>query len=280
MDKKPIVAIMYDFDNTLSTHDMQEYTFIPSLGQTPGEFWSHTDKLAHEYGMDHILAMLWAVAREAKKNGIELTREKLTEYGKDIQFHNGVEGWFDRINSYGDALGFEIRHYIISSGIKPMIEGCPIADKFYNIFAGDYVYGEDGTPVWPAMSINYTNKTQFLYRINKGVEDIAEDTRLNQHLPYDEKPIPFAHMVYIGDGSTDVPAMKIVRKNGGYAIGVAEDVSIEHQLANEDRVDFFVHADYSEGSKMDEAMKVILNKMKALNDFTAVSTSMANKKVK
>ncbi len=280
MDKKPIVAILYDFDNTLSTRDMQEYSFIPDLGMTPYEFWTHTDQLAHEQNMDHILAMLMAVAQDAKKHGIVLTREKLVEYGRDVEFHKGVKSWFDRVNAYGEALGFEVRHYVISSGILPMIEGCSIADKFYKIYAGEYVYGEDGTPVWPAMSINYTNKTQFLYRINKGVEDISEDNRLNQHLPYDEKPIPFAHMIYVGDGSTDVPAMKIMRKNGGYAIGVTTDLSLPHQLSHEDRVDFFVNADYSEGSKMDEAIKVILNKIKALNDFTAVSTSIANKKVK
>ncbi|MDE7454878.1 MAG: haloacid dehalogenase-like hydrolase [Clostridia bacterium] len=255
---KPVVALIYDFDNTLSTKDMQEFTFIPALGMEPAEFWNKTDELAHSTDMDHILAYMYLMAKEAKSKHIPLDRDALKAMGKDVQFFPGVEDWFCRINAYGESVGLEVRHYILSCGLKSMIEGCKIANQFHNIFACDYIYDDKGEPLWPSIAINYTSKTQFLYRINKGVEDIGEDAKLNMYMSRDERVVPFDQMIYIGDGLTDVPSMKLVRQRNGYAIGVYKKPTDAAYLVDQDRVDFYLKCDYTEGGEIDTAMKAIL----------------------
>ena len=255
---KPIVALIYDFDNTLSTRDMQEFTFIPALGMEADEFWKKTDEIAHNYEMDHILAYMYLMAKEAKKKNISLSPDALREMGRDVQFFDGVKEWFSRINAYGDSLGLEVRHYILSCGLKSMVEGCEIAHEFHNIFACDYFYGDNGEPLWPSIAINYTSKTQFLYRINKGVEDIGEDAKLNMYMSRDERVVPFDRMIYIGDGLTDVPSMKLVRQRNGYAIGVYKKPTDATYLVDQNRVDFYLKCDYTEGGEIDTAMKAIL----------------------
>lgn len=269
--KNNIVALIYDFDNTLSTKDMQEFTFIPSLGMTPDEFWRMSDETSHRYQMDHILAYMYLMATQARQKNVHLTCDTLRQMGKDVQFFDGVREWFGRINDYGKKLGLEVRHYIISCGLKPMIEGCPIGNEFYNIFACDYVYDEKGEPVWPAVAINYTSKTQFLYRINKGVEDVGEHKRLNMYMPTNERAVPFTHMIYIGDGLTDVPSMKLARSRGGYAVGVYRNPTDASYLVADDRVDFYVKCDYTPDSEMDKAMKSILEKICAQEKFEELS---------
>ncbi len=278
--KRPIVAVIYDFDNTLSTKDMQEFTFIPALGITADEFWKQCDETSHSLNMDHILAYMYLMAHQAKSKGLTLTSETLREMGKDVKFFPGVKSWFSRINEYGANLGLEVRHYIISCGLKPMIEGCDIAKEFYNIFACDYVYDSNGEPVWPAVAINYTSKTQFMYRINKGVEDVGEHKKLNMYMPRNERVVPFENMIYIGDGLTDVPSMKLTRQRGGYAIGVYRKPEDATYLVDEERVDFYVKSDYRENSDMDMAMKAILNKICAtsqLNNLAQLSMSVDKK---
>lgn len=270
---KPIIALIYDFDNTLSTRDMQEFTFIPALGMSPSEFWANCDKLAQENSMDHILAYMLLMAKKANEKGIDLSPESLRKMGKDVQFFDGVDTWFKRINDYGESLGLEIRHYIISCGLKYMIEGCDIGKEFYNIFACDYLYDENGKVIWPSVAINYTSKTQFLYRINKGVEDMGEHKKLNMYMPQNERVVPFENMIYIGDGLTDVPSMKLTRSRGGYAIGVYKYPADATYLVKEDRVDFYVASDYTEGSEMDVAMKAILNRISAKIRFKELSES-------
>lgn len=266
-----IVALIYDFDNTLSTKDMQEFTFIPSLGMTSADFWKQSDEVAHRYDMDHILAYMYLMATKAREKNIHLTRDKLMEMGHDVKFFEGVKSWFKRINAYGESLGLEVRHYIISCGLKPMIEGCAIAKEFYNIFACDYVYDEGGEPLWPSIAINYTNKTQFLYRINKGVEDMCDDKQLNMYMPTDQRVVPFSNMIYIGDGLTDVPSMKLARSRGGYAVGVYRKPEDALYLIDEERVNFYVKCDYREGSQMNIALKSILEKICAETKFNELS---------
>ena len=268
---KPIVALIYDFDNTLSTRDMQEFTFIPALGMTSEEFWGKSDEIAHKYQMDHILAYMFLMATKAREKHIKLSREALREMGKDVQFFDGVKEWFKRINAYGESLGLEVRHYILSCGLKSMVEGCGVADEFYNIFACDYLYDEHDEPVWPSIAINYTSKTQFLYRINKGVEDVGEHTKLNMYMPRNERVMPFDQMIYIGDGLTDVPSMKLVRQRGGYAIGVYKKPSDASYLVDQERVDFYLKCDYTEGGGIDVAMKAILDKIRAKIQFHNLS---------
>lgn len=268
---KPIVALIYDFDNTLSTRDMQEFTFIPALGMTADEFWQKSDELAHKYQMDHILAYMYLMATKAREKHISLSPEALKEMGRDVQFFDGVKEWFARINAYGDKLGLEVRHYILSCGLKSMIEGCGVANEFYNVFACDYLYDGNGEPLWPSIAINYTSKTQFLYRINKGVEDVGEHTKLNMYMPRNERVVPFDQMVYIGDGLTDVPSMKLVRQRGGYAIGVYKKPSDASYLVDQERVDFYLKCDYTDGGEIDTALKAVLDKISAKIHFSSLS---------
>jgi len=271
--KKPIVAIMYDFDKTLCTRDMQEYTFIPSVGMEPGEFWGFANEVAIAETMDRILSYMYCMVEKARQTGNPLTRESLVACGKDIEYHPGVEGWFERINRYAEEAGVEVEHYVLSSGLKEIIEGSSIAKYFKRIYACEFLY-KDGQAYWPKMAVNYTNKTQFVYRINKGVLNIYNDVDLNNSRPDSEKRVFFSNMIYIGDGLTDVPCMKLVKQSGGHSIAIYQ-AGEKHKTApllKHDRVDWMFEADYSEGSELDQSIKLLLenlayfNKLKGLHE--------------
>ena len=265
MNKKPIVAIMYDFDKTLSPKDMQEYGFISELGMKSEDFWEKSRLNMVNHNMDQILAYMLTMLQEAEGRML-LTRNIFNEMGRNVKLFEGLETWFDRINLYGEKLGLEIEHYIISSGLKEIIQGTEIAHNFKEIYAAEYCYNENNIPIWPAMAVNYTSKTQFLFRINKGVLDVTEHKGLNESTPDNKKRIPFCNMIYIGDGLTDVPCMKLVKINGGHSIAVYhDDRCIADSLISQGRVDFVVNADYSENSEMEKTVYTILNQIAALN---------------
>ena len=220
--KKPIVAIMYDFDKTLCTKDMQEYAFIPSLGMTAPDFWSEVRDMTDREEMDNILAYMFIMVEKAREKHIPITRQMFQEMGAHVEFFKGVTGWFDRITAFGEAVGVQVEHYIVSSGIKEIIEGTEIADHFKKIYACEFLYDESGSIQWPKYAVNYTAKTQFLFRINKGILTIDSKSAdiLNGYTPEDDRRVPFYNMIYIGDGLTDVPSMKLVKLNGGQSIAV------------------------------------------------------------
>lgn len=263
MKRQNDVVLMYDFDKTLSTVDMQEYVFIPSLNMQPRDFWKQADGFAITHSMDNILSTMFLMVDKAKNGNVPITRQTLTAQGKSIQYQPGVDTWFDRINAYGKSQNVNVKHYIISSGLKCIIEGCSIAKYFTKIYASEFLYDEKDVPIWPAVAINYSSKTQYLYRIHKGVEDITEHTRLNRRIPDAEHQTPFENMVYIGDGLTDVPSMKLTRLNGGYSIGVYQDEKNSDYLVHDDRVSFFVPADYSAESQMERVVKAIIKRVSA-----------------
>ncbi len=262
MQNNTTIALMYDFDNTLSTRDMQEYDFIPQLNMTAEEFWAEANGFAKANNTDGILAVMLLMKQKAL--GTELcTRDKLVESGKKIEFHKGVLTWFDRINAFAASNGVNLEHYIISSGLKPMIEGSAIGKYFKQIYACDFVYDKSGQPIWPAVAVNYTSKVQFLYRINKGVFDVSENVRLNSFMAEEERHVPFCNMIYIGDGLTDVPCMKLTRQNGGQSIGVYKEGTKNQYLIKEDRVNFLVKADYSQNSELELIVQTIILKVRA-----------------
>lgn len=272
---KPIVAIMYDFDKTLCTKDMQEYTFIPNVGLTPKDFWTESNKLAKDKKMDAILAYMYLMIEKAHAARVSIRRNEFVKMGKDLQFFPGVIEWFKRINRIGDELGLSVEHYIISSGLHEIIEGSSIYKEFKDVFACEYLYDENDIACWPKNAVNYTTKTQFLFRINKGVLDISNDNDLNTYTPEDDRPVPFRNMIYIGDGLTDVPCMKLVKINGGYSIAVfqrGKKNKVEDLITN-NRVNFIEPADYSEGSDLDKTVKLILSKMSMVNDLTQKTKS-------
>ena len=263
MEKQPIVAFLYDFDKTLCTTDMQNYAFIPSLGMTPAEFWELANGFGRRNRIDGILAYMYTMIQESKRKNILFTRQDLVEKGKSIVLFPGVQDWFRRINEFGAAQGVQVEHYIISSGLREIIEGSTIQDVFKEIYASEFYYDENGVPVWPKLAVNFTAKTQFVYRINKGVLDVSDDKTLNDSMPDDSKRVPFHNMIYVGDGLSDVPCMKMMRAYGGQAIAVYQEsnrMGVEDLMAK-GRVDFIFKADYSEGTALDLTVKNIIRKM-------------------
>lgn len=260
---RPIVALLYDFDKTLCTQDMQNYAFIPSLGMEPADFWQEANVFGRKEHMDGILAYMYTMLRKSREKGLPLNRQALVEKGRDIVLFPGVAEWFERIREFGRAQGVEVEHYILSSGLKEIIEGSGIGDHFKEIYASEFYYDETGTPVWPKLDVNFTAKTQFVYRINKGVLDVANDRDLNASMPDDSKRVPFTNMIYVGDGLSDVPCMKMMRAYGGQAIAVyqPDDRSDVEELLSRGRVDFVFPADYREGTALDLTVKNIIRKM-------------------
>lgn len=266
--KRPIVALMYDFDKTLCTKDMQEYGFIPSVGMSAGAFWSEVNALTDGEAMDNILAYMYKMVEKAVEQNVPITRETFRKLGEGVEYFDGVESWFERINAYGEALGVRVEHYIVSSGIREIIDGTSIAPHFKKIYACEFMYGKDGSIKWPKFAVNYTAKTQFLFRINKGVltVDSRSNARLNQYTPEQERRVPFKNMIYIGDGLTDVPCMKLVKSNGGQSIAVysherGRDVARELLEAN--RVSYILPADYGPGGDLETVVKAIMRKIHA-----------------
>lgn len=263
-EDKPVLAICYDFDKTLSPDDMQAQGYIQSVGCNVSDFWQESNKLAGSNDMDQNLA--WMLTMKMKAEGkVIFTKEELMKYGAQVRLFPGVEEWFDRIREYGEERGVIVEHYIISSGLKEMIEGTKVAEKFEKIYASSFYYNENNVAVWPAQVINYTNKTQFLYRIEKGVLDI-NDQGVNESFSPEEMRVPFRNMVYIGDSDTDIPCMKLVNKSGGHSIGVfnaeTKDKTKVHKMLKENRIRYYVPADYSEGKELDTLIKAIIDKTK------------------
>lgn len=266
--KQPIVAMIYDFDKTLCTKDMQEYGFIPSLGMTAEAFWDEARTLTDREAMDDILAYMYLMTQKCREKGVTVTRQTFNALGKGVEFFPGVEGWFERINHYGEAMGLHIEHYIVSSGLKEIIEGTSIGAHFKRIYACEFMYKDDGSILWPKFAINYTAKTQFLFRINKGVLDIDSRSaaRLNEFTPEEKRRIPFHNMIYIGDGLTDVPCMKLVKSHGGQSIALynpAQGDRLACTLLEDNRVNFAVPADYSPDHPLETVVQAILCAIKS-----------------
>ncbi|OIP83004.1 MAG: phosphoserine phosphatase [Porphyromonadaceae bacterium CG2_30_38_12] len=269
---KPIVALIYDFDGTLSPGNMQEYAFIKATDMSVKDFWTENTEKAKSQDADQILTYMFLMLQKAKGKGISLKKSQFKEFGKSVELFNGVEDWFDRINEFGKSKDVVVEHFINSSGLKEMIEGTKIAKKFKKIFACSYLYNVDGIAEWPAVSVNFTNKTQFLFKINKGIDSVYESKKINDFIPESERRVPFSNMVYFGDGETDIPCMKLVKEQGGHSIAVYQPGKIDKKkraskLINENRVNFVCQADYSEDKEIDKVVKTIIGKIKADSDF-------------
>ena len=258
MRKVPTVAFMYDFDKTLCDQDMQNYSFIPNLNMTSEEFWNETEKFSKKNYMEGILAYMYYMMYKCKEKNIPFTQDYLHSLGKNVNFYKGVQNWFSRINQYGESLGIKVEHYIISSGIKDIIDGSDIKDEFKKIFACQYYFDENGEAVWPKIAINYTQKTQYIFRISKGALDETDNKKVNDKMS--DRIIPYQNMIYVGDGLTDVPCMTFVKKQGGISIAIypkgKKDKVVDLLLDN--RVNYICSADYQEGSDLDSLVKLIM----------------------
>lgn len=253
------LALIYDFDQTLCNKNMQEYSLLPQLNIDPSLFWQEVGELSQNSNMDSILAYMYLLVKHAKKNGKYLTRDLFFNNGKDIEFYPGVEEYFEMINQYAQSKGVQLKHYIISSGTQEIIEGSKIYQYFDKVFACEFHYDENGNADWPALAINYTGKTQFLFRINKNCLDVYDNTTIN--LGSTKRDIPFNHMIYIADGFTDVPCMSLVKNNGGHSIAVHNGKAETYkQLLKDNRVNYVAQADYRDDSELVNVIKAIIDK--------------------
>ena len=262
------VALIYDFDGTLAPGNMQEYDFIPAVGKSNREFWNEANVLAETQDADPVLTYMSRMIQEAQSKGLSLRREAFQVSGRNIRYYNGVESWFPRMNAYATERGIKLLHYVNSSGLKEIIEGTSIAGEFKHIYACSFLYNVDGIAYWPAVAVNYTNKTQFIFKINKGVESVYDTRMVNQYMEENRRPVPFKRMIYVGDGMTDIPCMRLVKNYGGHSIAVynPDDKNKRKEMNNlirDNRVNFVCSADYSVGSEMDTVVKAIIDKIAA-----------------
>ena len=276
--RKARVALVYDFDGTLAPGNMQEQSFLPAVGEDAASFWPQAKARAKKHDMDEILAYMELMLERSKTSGKPSTRAAFKGDGTRIKFFPGVIDWFRRVNSYANSFGVAATHYIISSGNRETIEGTPIAKHFERIFASCFRYDENGAAVWPALAVNYTNKAQFLFRINKGIENAHDNSTINKYTPEQDRPYPFKNFIYIGDGETDVPAMKMVTYQGGKSIVVYQSrkrggKNYAHELVKQQRADIAVPADYSKGKLLDQAVKAAIQQIAARHTFERCDTS-------
>jgi len=261
---KNTIALIYDFDGTLSPRPMQEYTFLPQIGEDPAKFWAEVNAFAKEHHADNLITYMHLMYKKAKAKGVRIDRADLVKQGAAVELFDGVQEWFATIGDYVTLRAetpVAIKHYLVSSGLQEIIEGTSIYPEFSAVFASEYFFETYDLP-YPKRVITDTGKTQYLFRINKGVEDLGRS--INSHMPEAERPIPFSQMIYFGDGDTDVPSMAVMRKNGGYAVAVHPPGGGEAKCADlyrAGRVDFFAPADYRRSSDLFKRTCLILDKV-------------------
>lgn len=257
---------MYDFDYTLCDGYMFEYGFLSSFGKDNLKYWEENVDLCVKHNMDNNLGYMYLLKKLANESGIKLTKEHIQKFGGSVKFYKGIESWFKRIADYGEKLGLEVEHYIISSGLKELIESTSIAKDIKRVFASSYAYDENGEAFWPSQVVNYTNKTQYIFRIKKNkIDNLYDSNEVNEYLEKDKK-LPYNNMFYFGDGETDIPCMKLVKDKGGCSVCVysptkqgAKDFA--GKILSDGRVNFVAEADYSEGGEIDKNVKSVLNKL-------------------
>lgn len=266
MRKLVSVAIVYDFDGTLAPGNMQEHSFIPKIGMTAKEFWSMAETLAKNNEADSVLTYMNLMIKKASAADVPIRKSDFEGHGKSVRLFKGVKTWFNRMNEYGRERGLKLEHYIISSGIKEMIDGTPISDNFVKIYASSFKYDVNGVADWPSLAINFTTKTQYLFRINKGALDVHDTKKINKFVPMKDRPLPFENMIYIGDGETDIPCFSLVKSLGGHSIAVYKPKTRgakakAAKLIKDERVNFIASADYSNRGSIDTIVKAVLDKI-------------------
>ena len=269
------IAIAYDFDGTLAPGNMQEHSFIPKLGIDKAVFWREAGEKAKQHDMNEILAYMHLMLKKANEKEIRITQQAFMDYGKDIVFFNGVEEYFDKINAYARSQNIKIEHYIISSGLRDIIKGTKIYRHFEAVYASAYEFDINGVAAWPALAVDYTNKTQFLFRINKGIKNSWDNSKINKYIEEKDRAMPFSKMIYIGDGETDIPAMKMVNYQNGASVAVYNpDTRVKkegrtpkqicQELIEQKRATYIAPADYREGGELYKLLTHIIDKI-ALN---------------
>ena len=255
------LAVVYDFDGTLTKRPMQEYTVLPKIKVKGADFWKESNLEAKKHKADEMLTYMRLLIEKFNETHIPFKRDELVKLGAKIPYYKGVETWFDRLNNYvKDVSGgsVKVKHYIISAGLKEILDGVSIKKHFQRVYASEYFFNHNGIATFPKVVITDTTKTQYLFRINKGRECQNDD--INSYMPEEQRPIPFDNMIYIGDGLTDVPCMKVTRQGGGHAVAVysPRDSLAKakcQQLQKAGRIDCYANADYREGRVLEQQVQ-------------------------
>ncbi|MDB5314782.1 MAG: hypothetical protein JWO24_626 [Rhodospirillales bacterium] len=258
------VAIAYDFDGTLAPGNMQEHRFLPKLKIDAVEFWKRSTELAKDQQGDPILTYMHRMIEGARYAGLPMRRDDWVAHGRDLPLFPGVETWFSRINAAASARGIAMQHYVISSGLREMIDGTSIRPNLDAVFASGFLYDGSGVAVGAAVAVNYTTKTQYLFRINKGALDLSDNDAVNAYKAPEDRPVPFPNMIFIGDGDTDIPSFRTVKELGGHSIAVfpPDDETRAAKgaaLIREKRVHCAVLADYTEGAELERRVLAVLD---------------------
>jgi len=266
--KKAIMAIAYDFDGTLAPGNMQEHQFLPDIGMTPAAFWKEVNEIAKQHQADEVLVYMNHMLRKARERDVPVRRDDFKSRGKSIQLFEGVADWFTRMTAYAKSKGVDLKHYLISSGNEEIFAGTPIAKRFEAVYASKYLFDANGVAQWPALAINYTTKTQYLFRINKGVKDISDNAAVNEYKPKHERAVPFENIVFIGDGATDIPCFRLVKEQGGLSVAVYTPnkhggKNKAEQYLKDGRVHAVVPATYTDGSALDKIIKARIDEVAA-----------------
>lgn len=260
------IAIVYDFDGTLAAGNMQEHQFLPDIGMTPRAFWEEAKSLAQQHQADEILTYMLLMLRKASAAEVPVRRDDFADHGRTIPLFDGVEDWFDRITQCGRHRNVRVEHYLVSSGNEEIIAGSTIAGKFKRIYASRFIFDENGVASWPGLAINYTTKTQYLFRINKDAHDLSDHEKINSYIAKEDRPVPFENMIYIGDGTTDVPCFRMVKDLGGLSIAVYKPhtphaLSKATSYLNDGRVHCVAPAIYTADGQLDEIVKARISEI-------------------
>jgi phosphoserine phosphatase len=266
--KIPVMAIAYDFDGTLAHGNMQEHQFLPDIGIKPADFWKEVGKVTRENQADKILVYMNLMLKYASAARIPVRMQDFKKRGKSIKLYEGVKEWFGRINAYGAERGIQIQHYLISSGNAEIFSGSAIANEFKQVFASKFLFDENGVAYWPALAVNYTTKTQYLFRINKNAFDLSDDFKVNEWVEKGDRPIPFENMIFIGDGETDIPCFRLVKDQGGLSIAVYRPSARGGRqkvmkYLEDGRVELVAPARYTENSILDRTVKASIDQLAA-----------------
>ena len=258
------IALVYDFDGTLSPQPMQEYTVLPKIGARPADFWAKVNREARETESDQMLVYMRHILEALERAQVDVKRQDFAAMARRIEYFPGVETWFARMNGYVRKRSrgrVSLRHYLVSAGQKEILEGVSIRKHFKRIYASEYHFNHHGVATFPKFLVTDTLKTQFLFRINKGLENVTES--INEHMPESTRPIPFQNIVYVGDGMTDVPSMALTKKSGGHAVAVYDPRGKGRatcvKLLDAGRVDFIAAADYRRASRLSRRVELLLD---------------------
>lgn len=285
MSKKNVtMAIAYDFDGTLAPGNMQEHQFLPEIDIKPAAFWKEVNDTAKKHQADEVLVYMNLMLRKAAEHDAPVRKEDFKQRGKNIQLFEGVAEWFSRINDYAKSKNVELKHYLISSGNEEIFSGTEIKKYFEAVYASKYLFDANGVAQWPALAINYTTKTQYLFRINKGVKDISDNASVNRYVEPEKRPVPFGNIVFIGDGTTDIPCFRLVKEQGGLSVAVytprKKGKGGKTEAAKylvEDRVHAVVPANYTEGSELDKVIKARIDEVAARHALGCLLKHAPNK---